>query len=54
MNPPNGAMPSRPRARERITADIAGVESSPPVPHHTRPTPAAAAILMITWIASLL
>ena len=48
MKPPIG---SKPLPRARITADIAGVESSPPVPHHTFATPAAAAILMIVWIA---
>ena len=51
MKPPNGDMPASPRPRVRITADVAGVESSPSVPHHTRATPAAAAILMITWMA---
>ena len=54
MKPPKGAMPFRPRARVRMTAEVAGVESSPSVPHHTRPTPAAAAIFMITCTATSL
>ena len=52
MKPPKGAMPARPRARVRTTADSAGVESRPSVPHHTRATPAAAAILMTCWQAT--
>ena len=36
-----------------MTADMAGVDSRPSVPHHTRATPAAAAILMMIWMAVL-
>ena len=50
MKPPIGAAPPA-GSRVRITADMAGVESSPPVPHQTRVTPAAAAILMMIWMA---
>ena len=47
----HGAL-DRPAMRARITADIAGVESSPASPIHTRPTPADAAILTMTCTAS--
>merc|ERR1719393_40174 len=48
MKPPKGLNPP---SRERITADVAGVDSKPPVPTQTVPTPAAKAILIIIWIA---
>ena len=33
-----------------MTAEAAGVDMSPPLPTHTRPTPLAAAISRITYI----
>jgi len=37
--------------RRRISADIAGVDRSPPRPTSMRPKPFAAAILTMLWIA---
>lgn len=50
MKPPKD---SKPLPRARSTAETAGVESRPLVPHQTRPTPLARAILMMIWMASL-
>merc|ERR1719310_170242 len=50
MKPPKG---TKPAPRVLITAEVAGVESKPPVPHQILPTPAASAILMMIWMASL-
>mmetsp|Transcript_21947 Transcript_21947/g.51324 ORF Transcript_21947/g.51324 Transcript_21947/m.51324 type:complete len:347 (-) Transcript_21947:198-1238(-) len=50
MKPPKD---SKPLPLHRITAEVAGVDSKPPVPHQTLPTPLARAILMMIWIAVL-
>eukprot|EP00443_Scrippsiella_acuminata_P106075 CAMPEP_0115654738 /NCGR_PEP_ID=MMETSP0272-20121206/43268_1 /TAXON_ID=71861 /ORGANISM="Scrippsiella trochoidea, Strain CCMP3099" /LENGTH=79 /DNA_ID=CAMNT_0003092641 /DNA_START=54 /DNA_END=293 /DNA_ORIENTATION=+ len=44
MKPPKGWKPA---SRQRITAEVAGVDNRPSVPHQTRPTPLAKAILMM-------
>merc|ERR1719367_656623 len=49
IKPPNGL---KPPSRHRITADVAGVDRRPLLPHQMRPTPFASAILMMIWIAS--